>query len=65
MLSCVVVDQEKMLPVLLDLLDTHSEKELRPLSGLLRNLTRHYPNKDHLGKTQRAGPEVCSTSENN
>lgn len=53
-LSCVVVDQERMLPVLLDLLDTHCENELRPLTGLLRNLARHYPNKDHMGMTQRA-----------
>ncbi|XP_074523121.1 plakophilin-3-like isoform X2 [Halichoeres trimaculatus] len=49
-LSCVLVDQERMLPILLDLLDTHSENELRPLTGLLRNLARHYPNKDHLAR---------------
>lgn len=38
-----------MLPILLDLLDTNSDVELRPLTGLLRNLARHSPNKDHMG----------------
>ena len=41
-----------MLPILLDLLDSNSEMELRPLTGLLRNLTRHSSNKDHMGKIQ-------------
>lgn len=40
-----------MLPILLDLLDTNSDMELRPLTGLLRNLARHSPNKDHMGRT--------------
>ena len=39
-----------MLPILLDLLDTNSDVELRPLTGLLRNLARHSSNKDHTGK---------------
>lgn len=39
-----------MLPILLDLLGTDSDMELRPLTGLLRNLARHSTNKDHLGK---------------
>lgn len=51
-LSGVVVEQEKMLPVLLDLLDTDSDMELRPLTGLLRNLARHSASKDYMGKTQ-------------
>lgn len=51
-LSGVVVEQERMLPILLDLLDSNSEMELRPLTGLLRNLTRHFSNKDHMGKIQ-------------
>lgn len=38
-----------MLPILLDLLDTSNELELRPLTGLLRNLARHCSNKDHMG----------------
>ncbi|XP_040892776.1 plakophilin-3-like isoform X2 [Toxotes jaculatrix] len=49
-LGGVVMEQEKMLPILLDLLDTHSEMELRPLTGLLRNLARHSTNKDHTAK---------------
>ncbi|TNM90490.1 hypothetical protein fugu_002779 [Takifugu bimaculatus] len=47
-LSGVVLEQERMLPILLDLLDTNSEMELRPLTGLLRNLARHSSNKDHM-----------------
>lgn len=49
-LSGVVVEQERMLPVLLDLLDTNSEMELKPLTGLLRNLARNSTNKDHIAK---------------
>ncbi|XP_028257607.1 plakophilin-3-like isoform X2 [Parambassis ranga] len=49
-LSCVVTEQERMLPILLDLLDTNSDLELRPLSGLLRNLARHSTNKEHMAK---------------
>lgn len=49
-LSGVVTEQERMLPILLDLLDTDSDVELRPLTGLLRNLARHSSNKDHMGK---------------
>ncbi|KAF0043644.1 hypothetical protein F2P81_004981 [Scophthalmus maximus] len=41
---------ERMLPILLDLLDTDSDMELRPLTGLLRNLSRHSTNKDHMAK---------------
>ncbi|XP_033996901.1 plakophilin-3 [Trematomus bernacchii] len=49
-LSGVVLEQERMLPILLDLLDTNSASELRPLTGLLRNLARHSTNKDHIAK---------------
>ncbi|XP_038556729.1 plakophilin-3-like isoform X2 [Micropterus salmoides] len=49
-LSGVVIEQERMLPILLDLLDTNSDVELRPLTGLLRNLARHSSNKDHMAK---------------
>nr|XP_054588408.1 stabilin-1 isoform X5 [Nothobranchius furzeri] len=49
-LSCVVMDQERMLPILLDLLDTSSEMQLKPLTGLLRNLARHSTNKEHMAK---------------
>ncbi|XP_058484610.1 plakophilin-3-like isoform X2 [Solea solea] len=50
-LTAVVTEQEKMLSVLLDLLDSSSDTELRPLTGLLRNLSRHSSNKDHMAKT--------------
>ncbi|XP_068566838.1 plakophilin-3-like [Cebidichthys violaceus] len=49
-LSGVVVEQERMLPILLDLLDTNSDMELRPLTGLLRNLARHSASKDYMAK---------------
>uniref|UniRef100_A0A8C6WIR9 Plakophilin 3b n=1 Tax=Neogobius melanostomus TaxID=47308 RepID=A0A8C6WIR9_9GOBI len=49
-MSCVVLEQERMLPILLDLLDTNNDTELKPLTGLLRNLARHASNKDHLAK---------------
>lgn len=49
-LSNVVLEQERMLPILMDLLDTDSDTELRPLTGLLRNLARHSTNKDHMAK---------------
>ncbi|XP_067104898.1 plakophilin-3 [Osmerus mordax] len=47
-LAGVVLDQERMLPLLLDLLQTKSELELRPLTGLLRNLARHCRSKDNM-----------------
>uniref|UniRef100_A0A672YE29 Plakophilin-3-like n=1 Tax=Sphaeramia orbicularis TaxID=375764 RepID=A0A672YE29_9TELE len=49
-LSNVVLEQERMLPILMDLLDTDVDTELRPLTGLLRNLARHSTNKDHMAK---------------
>lgn len=57
-LSSVVLEQERMLPILLDLLSTDSDMELRPLTGLLRNLARHSSNKDHLGKMQNGTASV-------
>lgn len=57
-LSAVVLEQERMLPILLDLLGTDSDMELRPLTGLLRNLARHSSNKDHLGKMQNGTASV-------
>uniref|UniRef100_A0A3Q4M4A7 Plakophilin 3b n=1 Tax=Neolamprologus brichardi TaxID=32507 RepID=A0A3Q4M4A7_NEOBR len=50
-LSMVIIEKERMLPILLDRLDTNSDTELRPLSGLLRNLTRHATDKQHMGKS--------------
>lgn len=49
-LSNVMLEQERMLPILLDLLDTDNNTELKPLTGLLRNLARHSTNKDHVAK---------------
>ncbi|XP_033841337.1 plakophilin-3 [Periophthalmus magnuspinnatus] len=49
-LTCVVLEQERMLPILLELLDSNNDTELKPLTGLLRNLARHASNKDHLAK---------------
>ncbi|XP_072320973.1 plakophilin-3 isoform X2 [Eucyclogobius newberryi] len=49
-LTAVVLEQERMLPVLLELLDSNNDAELKPLTGLLRNLARHAPNKDHLAQ---------------
>lgn len=51
-MSRVVIEQERMLPLLLNLLDTDRDTELKSLTGLLRNLARHCTNKDHTGKTQ-------------
>lgn len=55
-LSGVVLEQERMLPILLDLLDTSNDMELKPLTGLLRNLARHCSNKDHMGGWWKNGP---------
>ncbi|XP_026071229.1 plakophilin-3-like isoform X1 [Carassius auratus] len=44
-LSRVALEQERMLPVILDLLRCPTEAELRSLTGLLRNLSRHCKNK--------------------
>lgn len=55
-LSNVVMEQERMLPILLDFLDTNNEMELRPLTGLLRNLAKHSTNKEHTGKIAEGFP---------
>ncbi|KAK2913838.1 hypothetical protein Q8A67_002237 [Cirrhinus molitorella] len=44
-LSRVALEQERMLPVILDLLRGPTDAELRSLTGLLRNLSRHCKNK--------------------
>ncbi|XP_056317605.1 plakophilin-3 isoform X2 [Danio aesculapii] len=44
-LSRVALEQERMLPVILDLLRSPTDAELRSLTGLLRNLSRHCKNK--------------------
>uniref|UniRef100_A0A3Q1F4K3 Plakophilin 3a n=1 Tax=Acanthochromis polyacanthus TaxID=80966 RepID=A0A3Q1F4K3_9TELE len=47
-LSSVALEQERMLPVVLDLLSTKNDLELRSLTGFLRNLSRHTSNKDNM-----------------
>ncbi|KAJ7995017.1 hypothetical protein DPEC_G00255540 [Dallia pectoralis] len=48
LLSWVILEKEQMLPVLLGLLKTHSALEMRSLTGLLRNISRHKRIKDEM-----------------
>ncbi|XP_029993011.1 plakophilin-3a isoform X2 [Sphaeramia orbicularis] len=47
-LSQVALEQEHMQPVLMDLLRTNSDLELRSITGLLRNLSRHARDKSDM-----------------
>ncbi|XP_067091029.1 plakophilin-3a isoform X2 [Osmerus mordax] len=47
-LSRVALEQERMLPVVLDLLRTNNDLELRSLTGFLRNLSRHAKDKNDV-----------------
>ncbi|KAJ3596914.1 hypothetical protein NHX12_003314 [Muraenolepis orangiensis] len=47
-LSRVALEQERMLPILLDLLRTNNDLELRSLTGFLRNLSRHAKDKNDM-----------------
>lgn len=47
-LSRVVIEQNRMLPVILDLLRTNNDLELRSLTGFLRNLSRHAKDKNDM-----------------
>nr|XP_020477885.1 plakophilin-3 [Monopterus albus] len=47
-LSRVALEQERILPVLLDLLRTNNDLELRSLTGFLRNLSRHARDKNDM-----------------
>ncbi|XP_071376293.1 plakophilin-3a [Centroberyx affinis] len=47
-LSRVALEQEHMLPVLLDLFRTNNDLELRSLTGFLRNLSRHAKDKNDM-----------------
>ncbi|XP_061630658.1 plakophilin-3-like isoform X1 [Phyllopteryx taeniolatus] len=47
-LSHVAMDQERMVPVLLDLLRSNNDVELRSITGFLRNLSRHAKDKNHM-----------------
>ncbi|XP_052418038.1 plakophilin-3 isoform X3 [Carassius gibelio] len=56
-LSRVALEQERMLPVILDLLRSPTDAELRSLTGLLRNLSRHCKNKaDMVSGAARLSP---------
>ncbi|NP_001038745.1 plakophilin-3a [Danio rerio] len=47
-LSLVALEQNRMLPVILDLLKTDKDLELRSLTGFLRNLSRHTKDKNDM-----------------
>ncbi|XP_053338525.1 plakophilin-3a isoform X1 [Clarias gariepinus] len=47
-LSRVALEQERMLPTILDKLKTTNDSELRSLTGFLRNLSRHARDKNSL-----------------
>lgn len=49
-LSQVALEQERMLPVLLDRLRAPGDLELRSLTGFLRNLSRHARDKNDFCK---------------
>lgn len=51
MLSRVALEQERMLPVILDLLRTNNDLELRSLTGFLRNMSRHAKDKNDMCKS--------------
>ena len=53
-LSRVAIEQERMLPVVLDLLRTNNDQELRSLTGFLRNLSRHAKDKNDVGQCPRS-----------
>ncbi|XP_041131809.1 plakophilin-3-like isoform X2 [Polyodon spathula] len=47
-LSRVALEQERILPTILDNLRTNNDQELRSLTGFLRNLSRYARNKDDM-----------------
>ncbi|XP_061773221.1 plakophilin-3-like isoform X2 [Nerophis ophidion] len=47
-LSRVAMDQERMVPVLQDLMRTNNDLELRSITGFLRNLSRHAKDKNDM-----------------
>lgn len=51
MLSRVALEQERILPVILDLLRTNNDLELRSLTGFLRNMSRHAKDKNDMCKS--------------
>lgn len=54
-LSRVALEQERMLPVILDLLRTSNDLELRSLTGFLRNMSRHAKDKNDMCKRPALG----------
>uniref|UniRef100_A0A8C1SUC0 Plakophilin 3a n=1 Tax=Cyprinus carpio TaxID=7962 RepID=A0A8C1SUC0_CYPCA len=57
-LSHVALEQNKMLPVILDLLGTNNNLELRSLTGLLRNFSRHAKDKNDMA-TKLVNPLIA------
>lgn len=47
-LSRVALEEQRVLPLLLDLLRTNNDLELRSITGLLRNLSRHAKDKNDM-----------------
>uniref|UniRef100_W5LX21 Uncharacterized protein n=3 Tax=Lepisosteus oculatus TaxID=7918 RepID=W5LX21_LEPOC len=47
-LSRVALEQERMMPVIIDHLRSNNDTELRSLTGFLRNLSLHTRNKDDM-----------------
>lgn len=47
-LSQLALEQERILPLLMDLLRTPNDLELRSITGLLRNLSRHAKDKNEM-----------------
>ncbi|XP_051975184.1 plakophilin-3-like isoform X2 [Xyrauchen texanus] len=56
-LSRVALEQQRVLPVVLDLLKTNNNQELRSLTGLLRNLSRHAKDKNDMA-TKMVNPLI-------
>lgn len=63
-MSRVALEQNRMLPVILDQLKTQNDVELRSLTGFLRNLSRHAIDKNVMGEASFSSqkPGVSHTS---
>lgn len=61
-LSRVALEQERMLPVILDLLRTNNDLELRSLTGFLRNMSRHAKDKNDMCKCLGAACEPAAAA---
>ncbi|XP_067152018.1 plakophilin-3 isoform X2 [Apteryx mantelli] len=56
-LSRLALEQERILNPVLDRVRTADHHQLRSLTGLIRNLSRHARNKDEMSRTMRSPPE--------